>query len=41
MENCKNCNHEAHCPETCSHCDCKKCDCSACAKTRPDVEIVQ
>ena len=30
MENCKNCNHEAHCPETCMWCMCKKCDCSVC-----------
>jgi hypothetical protein len=45
MENCKNCKHEAHCPETCFNCDCKKCDCSVCEKPRPDVktgdEIVQ
>jgi len=40
MENCKNCNHEAHCPETCF-----KCDCSICENPRPKVktgdEIVQ
>ena len=45
MENCKNCSHEAHCPETCFKCDCKKCDCSICEKPRPNVktgdEIVQ
>ena len=45
MENCKNCDHEAHCPETCFKCDCKKCNCSICEKPRPKVktgdEIVQ
>jgi len=45
MENCKNCDHEAHCPEVCFKCNCKKCDCSVCKKPRPKVktgdEIVQ
>ena len=45
MEDCKNSNHEAHCPETCFKCDCKKCDCSICENPRPNVktgdEIVQ
>ena len=41
MENCKNCNCEAHCPETCTSCKCKKCDCSACEKERPDHKIIQ
>jgi len=34
MEKCKNCNHDAHCPEVCSmeECTCKKCNCSVCTK---------
>jgi len=34
MEKCKNCNCEAHCPETCHNCKCKKCDCSVCKKDK-------
>ena len=31
-EKCKNCECDAHCPETCFDCKCKKCDCSTCNK---------
>jgi hypothetical protein len=31
-EKCKNCECDAHCPETCFDCQCKKCDCSTCNK---------
>jgi len=34
MEECKNCGHDAHCPETCFDCKCKKCSCSTCNRDK-------